>query len=203
LNEEAVNGLVDCSSEASSLRQLGTEQSTAVCPGATDFSGEHPVSFVEMEEHGEGDKTDILKLANGVAKHRWSSLQLCLATSFTQVVFRNNDGSMIASDHAVAAFLGEALVFGHHKIVVELLCGGVSSEREQRRREVDALRGNQRGNAHHLPSTCVDYIETSSDSFPCSLTAEAKPSRHDLRRCFDLSFGGWKCSDSSWCGREA
>jgi hypothetical protein len=150
-----VNGLVDCSSEALSLRQLGTEQSTAVCPGATDFGGKHPVRPVEMGENSEGDETDILKLANGAAQHRWSSLQLCLATSLSQVVFRNDDGSMIARDRAVAAFLGDALVFGHHQIVVKLLCGGVRSERVERRREVDALRGKERGNTHHLTSTCV------------------------------------------------
>jgi hypothetical protein len=71
-----------------------------------------------MKESSEGDETDILEPANDVVQHKWSSLQLCLATSFTQVVFRNSDGFMIAYDRAIAAFLVDVVAFGHHRRVV-------------------------------------------------------------------------------------
>jgi hypothetical protein len=141
-----------------------------------------------MEEKGEADETDILEIANVVAQYRWSSLQLCMATSFTQVAFRNSDGFMIAHDRAIAAFLGDVVAFGHHRQVVvqrsEVRTGGIKG----RRREVDALRG--KGGTISLPLVCV---KTLSGSFPCDLTVEANSSRHDLQQVFDWCFGDWKC----------
>jgi hypothetical protein len=90
-----VNRLVDSALEAGSLQRLGTEENTAICPRARDFSREHSVRRVGKEEDSKGDRTDILVCQPMVSRgicDRWSSLQLCLAYSLNQMVFRNNDG---------------------------------------------------------------------------------------------------------------
>jgi hypothetical protein len=73
-----------------------------------------------MEKSRQGGQPDVLEPANGLAReHTWSSLQLSLAAPYLkQAVFHNNDGCMIARDHAETAFLGDALAFAHHRVIV-------------------------------------------------------------------------------------